>query len=219
MMARALCLLIGYLFGSLQTGYIMSRLRGFDIRSYGSHSTGATNSLRVMGTGAGAAVLLGDALKALIPCFAVRLLYGGRADIQMLMLLWAACGVILGHDYPFYLGFRGGKGVASTVGVLLALDVRLALLWCGLFLVVVLISRFVSLASMLSMLLLIVLCIGGRLQGALPTADHCASEFMALGIFLPSLSIWRHRSNIGRLCKGTESRLNLRSQGMHVGKK
>ena len=79
MMARALCLLIGYLFGSLQTGYIMSRLRGFDIRSYGSHSTGATNSLRVMGTGAGAAVLLGDALKALIPCFAVRLfMAGGR---------------------------------------------------------------------------------------------------------------------------------------------
>lgn len=128
-MERLLWLLIGYLCGSFQSGYFLGRAKGLDVRNYGSHSTGATNSLRVMGTGAGILVLLLDAAKAIIPCVLARHFFRGQAELQLLMVLWTATGVMLGHDYPFYLGFRGGKGVASTVGVLIALDWRLALAW------------------------------------------------------------------------------------------
>lgn len=218
MIARMLCLLFGYFCGMFQTGYIMSRLRGFDIRSYGSHSTGATNSLRVMGTGAGITVLVGDALKAMIPCLLVRFFYANRADIQMLMVLWTSLGVMLGHDYPFYLGFRGGKGVASTVGVLLSIDWKLALFWCLLFIAIVCVTRYVSLASILTMLCLIVLCLFMKANGTLPVSNSCDTEFTIIAVFLPLLSIWRHRSNVERLMKGQENRVNLCSKGMKTRK-
>ena len=119
-MEKILWLAIGYLFGSFQSGYFLGKAKGIDVRNYGSHSTGATNSLRVMGTGAGVLVLLLDAAKAIIPCVLARHFFAGKPELTLLMALWTATGVMLGHDYPFYLGFRGGKGVASTVGVLLA---------------------------------------------------------------------------------------------------
>ena len=134
-MEKILWLAIGYLFGSFQSGYFLGKAKGIDVRNYGSHSTGATNSLRVMGTGAGVLVLLLDAAKAIIPCVLARHFFAGQPELTLLMALWTATGVMLGHDYPFYLGFRGGKGVASTVGVLLALDWRVALAWCLLFIV------------------------------------------------------------------------------------
>ena len=218
MIAKLICLVIGYLFGSFQSGYFLGRARGFDIRSYGSHSTGATNSLRVMGTRAGVLVLLGDVLKAMIPCVAVRFFYAGQPDIKMLMVLWTATGVMLGHDYPFYLGFRGGKGVASTVGVLLSLDVRVALLWCAVFLIVAVLTRYVSLSSICAMLFLGGLCARLFLRGGLPVSAEARLEFLLLGLFLPGLSIWRHRANVGRLFSGTESKVTLFTRGMHVEK-
>ena len=112
-MEKILWLAIGYLFGSFQSGYFLGKAKGIDVRNYGSHSTGATNSLRVMGTGAGVLVLLLDAAKAIIPCVLARHFFAGKPELTLLMALWTATGVMLGHDYPFYLGFRGGKGVAS----------------------------------------------------------------------------------------------------------
>ncbi|KAB0577948.1 glycerol-3-phosphate acyltransferase PlsY [Fusobacterium naviforme] len=219
MTERLICLIIGYLFGTFQSGYFMGKLRGFDIRSYGSHSTGATNSLRVMGTGAGVLVLLGDALKAIIPCVAARLCFASSPEIQMLMVLWTSVGVMLGHDYPFYLGFRGGKGVASTVGVLIAFDIRLALLWCAVFLLVAVTTRYVSLSSITAMAFLLVFSVMLYLRGALPVAAPHSTEFLLLAVFIPALSIFRHRTNIGRLLAGTESRVKLFTRGMDVDKK
>jgi len=156
-MEKILWLAIGYLFGSFQSGYFLGKAKGIDVRNYGSHSTGATNSLRVLGTGAGVLVLLLDAAKAIIPCVFARHFFAGKPELTLLMALWTATGVMLGHDYPFYLGFRGGKGVASTVGVLLALDWRVALAWCLLFIVTCFLFHYVSLSSILSMVFLLVL--------------------------------------------------------------
>ncbi len=219
MTARLLCLLLGYFCGSVQSGYLIGRLKGIDIRNYGSHSTGATNSLRVMGPAAGAAVLAGDILKALIPCFAVRWLFRDQPDVQYLMVLWTAVGVILGHDYPFYLGFRGGKGVASTIGVFAAVSVPAGLMWGAVFLTVVFITKYVSLSSICAMTFLAVFIILCFFRGALPVSGDHALEYMILALVIPLLSIWRHRSNVGRLMRGEESRLDLFTKGMKTGRK
>lgn len=112
MMERLVCVAIGYLFGLFQTAYIYGKLHGIDIRNYGSGNAGTTNTLRVLGTKAGLIVLAGDILKCILAIAAVRLLFAGgvHEDMYYLLAMYAALGAILGHDYPFYLGFKGGKG-------------------------------------------------------------------------------------------------------------
>ena len=147
-----------------------------------------------------------------------RHFFRGQAELRLLLVLWTATGVMLGHDYPFYLGFRGGKGVASTVGVLIALDWRLALAWCLLFIVTCFLFHYVSLSSILSMLLLLVLALVFFFRRALPVGAAYQTEFLLLALFNPLLSIFRHRANIGRLLRGEESRLHLFTRGMEVKK-
>ncbi len=212
-MARLLWLMIGYLCGSFQTGYIIGKMKGIDVRDYGSHSTGATNSLRVMGTGTGIIVLLGDCLKAILPCLVVRYLYGSDPDWMMVLLLWTGSGVMLGHCYPFYLGFRGGKGVAITVGLLLAISPPAFLIWIAVFFLVLFLFHYVSLSSISAMAFLAVLLIVLTLTGKLPVGESVRTEVCLVGLFLPLFSIWRHRANIGRLRSGTESKLKFFTKG------
>ena len=218
MISRLVCLVFGYFCGTIQTGYFLGKARGIDIRDYGSHNTGATNSLRVMGTAAGILVLLGDAFKAIIPCLLVRHFYADRPEITLLMVLWTGLGVMLGHDYPFYLGFQGGKGVASTVGIMLSLSPALAGLWIAIFVIVVAVSRFISLGSILSMVFLGGCLAAGAMKGFLPVGEAYRLEFMAVGLIIPVLSIWRHRANIGRLLRGEENRFTLFTKGMDTSK-
>ena len=114
-MARLIWLAIGYLCGSIQTGYFLGKLKGIDIRDYGSHSTGATNSLRVMGTGAGILVLLGDALKAILPCIAVRCIYADNPDLMMVLLLWTGAGVMLGGVLQATINYNLALGKTAEV--------------------------------------------------------------------------------------------------------
>ena len=123
-MERILCLAVGYLFGLFQTGYIYSKLHHVDIRKEGSGNAGSTNVLRVMGVKAGATVFLGDFFKTLIPCILVRHFFQNQPEMVNLLVLYTAFGVILGHNYPFYMGFKGGKGIAATAGLLVAMDLR-----------------------------------------------------------------------------------------------
>ena len=114
-MIRLVCLLIGYVFGCFQTAYIYGRLHGIDIRKYGSGNAGTTNSLRVLGKKAGIIVLLCDMLKTGLAMMVVRLLFRERyGDILYLLAIYAAAGTVLGHNFPCYLGFKGGKGIACT---------------------------------------------------------------------------------------------------------
>ena len=126
-MERVICLGIGYLLGNFQTAYIYGRMHGVDIRQMGSGNAGTTNTLRVFGAKAGLIVFVGDVLKCAIAVVAARLLFGGsRPDILYLLMLYGAAGAILGHNFPFYLGFRGGKGIAATAGLIAAFTRRLS---------------------------------------------------------------------------------------------
>ena len=146
-MERAICLAMGYVFGLFQTGYLYSKSKNMDIRNYGSGNAGSTNVLRVMGVKAGLIVFLGDAGKMILACLLTRMLYSGQQEMLYVYLLYTGLGVILGHNYPFYMGFKGGKGIAASAGLLASLDWRVMLICLVVFVATVAITRFVSLGS------------------------------------------------------------------------
>ena len=151
MMERLICLGIGYAFGLIQSGYLYGRSKGLDIRQYGSGNAGSTNVLRVMGAKAGAAVFLGDFFKAVFAMGAAQFLFGhgdGAAN-SALWAMYAGVGVTLGHNFPFYLHFRGGKGIACLAGILSTMDLRIMVSCMLVFGLAVGITRYVSLGSIL----------------------------------------------------------------------
>ena len=116
-MIRFVCLLIGYIFGCFQTSYIYGRLHGIDIRNYGSGNAGTTNSFRVLGKKAGAIVLVCDIIKTGLAMTVVRLLFREQyGEILYLLVIYAAAGAILGHNFPFYLGLRAGRALPAPRG-------------------------------------------------------------------------------------------------------
>ena len=118
-MVRIICIIIGYCFGLIQTAYIYGKVNGIDIRTVGSGNAGTTNALRVLGKKAGLIVFLGDVAKTVAAVIVVRLIFGSSyADSIYMLMLYTVAGVILGHNYPFYLNFKGGKGIAATAGLL-----------------------------------------------------------------------------------------------------
>ena len=124
-----LCLCIGYLFGCIQSGYIYGRCHGIDIRDYGSGNAGTTNVLRTLGKKAGYITYAGDAIKGVAAIMLVRYVIFADSGIDMsLLTMYTGFGVVLGHNYPFYLKFKGGKGIAVTSGVMFAFDWRFAAL-------------------------------------------------------------------------------------------
>ena len=116
-MFRLWCVLIGYVFGTISTAFIYGKIKGVDIREHGSGNPGTTNSFRVLGKKAGAIVLLCDVLKAVLAVVVTWLIFGRtNPDILYLVKIYTALGVVIGHDFPFYMKFKGGKGIACMVG-------------------------------------------------------------------------------------------------------
>ena len=141
-MERLVCLAIGYVFGIFQTAYIYGKMHGIDIRQCGSGNAGATKTLRVLGKKAGLIVFLGDVAKTVLAVLAVRLIFGSKyPDMLPLLGMYAAAGTILGHNFPVQLGFRGGKGIACTAGMVVTLGPIVTLLEAATFLLVVGITR------------------------------------------------------------------------------
>ena len=206
-MLRILLLIIGYFIGNIETGYIFGKIHKMDIRNYGSGNAGATNTLRVLGAKAGLVVFLGDFCKSLIPCLVVRFIFRDNVSLSYIYMLYIGLGVVLGHNFPFYLGFKGGKGVASTAGIIMALDVRIAVVCLIVFIITVAITRYVSLGSIFVMIILIgmshffVKFSYGFGEGASPM------EFRLLTAAVGLLSIFMHRANIKRLLGGTENKI------------
>ena len=121
-MERIICLVIGYLFGNIfQTGYWYGKFNHIDIREYGSGNAGTTNVMRTLGKKAGIITYLLDTFKAVFAALAVHFLFGRNSDIEMLLFLYSGFGVVLGHNFPVYLKFKGGKGIAVSFGSLLGL--------------------------------------------------------------------------------------------------
>ena len=206
-MLRILLLIIGYFIGNIETGYIFGKIHKMDIRNYGSGNAGATNTLRVLGAKAGLVVFLGDFCKSLIPCLVVRFIFRDNVSLSYIYMLYIGLGVVLGHNFPFYLGFKGGKGVASTAGIIMALDIRIAVVCLIVFIITVAITRYVSLGSIFVMIILIgmshfLVKFSYRFgEGASPM------EFRLLTAAVGLLSIFMHRANIKRLLGGTENKI------------
>ena len=189
-----LCAVIGYLLGSISTGILVSGVAGRDIRKEGSHNTGASNALRVLGLKSGVIVFLGDFLKAALAVVIGLLLVPGVKYGGMLAGLFA----ILGHNWPVFFGFQGGKGISCSTAVLLVLfpwwQGLAAVLLCVL---VIFIWRYISVGSltMLASFALFMLLT----QPFWPTA--------VWALILLALGVYRHRSNLVRLVSGTENKI------------
>lgn len=200
-MMIGICLVIGYLFGCIETGYIVGKLNHVDIRNYGSGNSGTTNALRTLGVKAGAVTFLGDILKAVIACLFVRfLLYPDLASTQLLTL-YTGLGVVLGHNYPIWLKGKGGKGIAATGGVMIAFDLRMVPIALAIFLIAVALTRFVSLGSLLVSIFFpiwVAIMYPGNYHMLIISLVFTLSAFI------------KHRANINRLLHGTENKIGQR---------
>ena len=205
-MDRLICLAIGYVFGLLQTGYLYGKMHHIDIRQHGSGNAGATNTLRVLGKKAGLIVFLGDAFKTIFACAAARLIFNGHADVDLLAL-YAGFGAILGHNFPFYLKFKGGKGIAATAGILASTDWRMCVVCAVIFILTVLLTKYVSLGSILLVIAFFIMCVMFGSAGDYTISAESLPEFYALAGVIMVMAIWRHRANIKRLLNGTESKI------------
>lgn len=214
-LARVLCLLGGYVIGLFQTAYIYGRLHGIDIREHGSGNAGTTNALRVLGKKAGLIVFLGDFLKAVLATVLARIIMGEIYPNEMyLFVAYAGIGVVLGHNFPFYLGFRGGKGIAATGGVILGfLDPVLIVIGILSFFIIVPITRYVSVGSILlvstfAISYTVSACMG-RYAFLLndPASKEAMIESCVIVILMAVMAIYRHRENIKRLIRHEENKL------------
>ena len=211
-MDRLICLVMGYAFGLFQTGYLYSKSQHMDIRNYGSGNSGSTNVLRVMGKKAGLIVFIGDAGKMILACLVTRLLFRGRPEMLYVYLLYTGFGVILGHNYPFFMNFKGGKGIAASAGLLVSLDWRLTLICLVVFVVTVAVSRYVSLGSIFVMLVFIIGMIFWGSRGDYGIGAQHLTEFYLMAVVIGGMGIWRHHANIGRLLNGTENKLGAKKK-------
>ena len=204
-MERLACLAIGYVFGLFQTSYLYGKLHGIDIRNYGSGNAGTTNMLRTLGTKAGVLTFLGDAFKCVFAVLLVRVLFGrSNGDILPLLSIYTAAGVILGHNFPFYLGFHGGKGVAATAGLILSLNPVMTVLGIVTFGTALCLTHYVSLGSLLVYAgFLVELVVFGQ-NGMFGMTQRSLNEMYAVGAALTVLALYMHRTNIVRLLHGNE---------------
>lgn len=188
-------ILIAYLIGSISTSTLIVRLvAGKDIRQFGSGNAGATNTLRTIGTKWGITVLVLDAIKGMIALWIADAMSRGNG----VALALAAIFVVVGHNWPIFFGFRGGKGIATTIGVLLWLAPLFTIAAGIICLIVIAITRYVSLGSLiLTILIPIFLAIWAPHHGAA----------LVSSIILAVLSIYRHWENVGRLMSGKERKL------------
>ena len=204
------CLLAGYLLGSIPSGYLAGRwLKGVDIRSLGSGSTGATNVLRQFGKAPALVVFLVDVLKGTAAVLLAKALLqplGITAESDWWVVA-AGLAALAGHIWPVWLGGRGGKAVATGLGMLLGLTWPVGLACFGVFMAVISISRIVSLSSVIAALSLPLLMLGSFAS----SGTSLRPAYLALALVAMVLVLWRHRSNIERLLAGTEPRIGQKA--------
>lgn len=209
-MERVICLIIGYAFGLFQTAYIYGKLHGIDIREHGSGNAGTTNTLRVLGTRAGMIVLVVDIAKCILAVLVTTWIFGGiYTDELYLLKMYTAAGAILGHDFPFYLHFKGGKGIAATGGLILSFHPYLIPVGVVLFFGAFFLTHYVSLGSLLVYAgFMIELVILGQ-KGVFGMSQPLLTEMYVIAGLLTVMAYYKHRENIKRLLSGTERKTYL----------
>jgi len=216
-MERLLVIAIGYVFGLFQSGFLLGKIFGVDIRTKGSGNSGTTNTLRVLGWKAGFITFLFDAMKCIAAVLLVRYLFA-NSDHLFLLAMYAGLGATLGHNFPFYMQFKGGKGIAVMSGLVIitAVYTSLWLIWIPLFIFAsaVVLSRYVSLGSLQVsvMFFTMMLFLGQFMDFGLRLGARI--EFYAVIFVLMVLAWYMHRENIKRLFDGSENQ--LRAHGKHA---
>lgn len=206
-----LILVIGYVFGCFSTGYVVGKMNGHDIREEGSGNIGTTNALRTMGAKGGAITFGGDLLKAFIPTLVVRFLcsyaFGMEPDVTYLFTLIVGLGVVVGHNFPFCLHFKGGKGIAVSAAVIVASASNSVTGWSmigiflALFIIIVGITRYVSLGS------LVVVWFFPIYTVLMYRESRCFLLILIVALLFTILAYVKHSGNIKRLLNGTERKL------------
>ncbi|SFR99391.1 glycerol-3-phosphate 1-O-acyltransferase PlsY [Anaeromicropila populeti] len=201
------CIVIGYLLGSFSTGYVVGKMNHINIHEEGSGNSGATNALRTMGIKAGLFTFLGDLLKGLLPVIVVRILFHKQPDMGVYFGLVIGLAAVLGHNFPFWLNFKGGKGIAVTSAVILGIaDWRVTLVGLILFILIVASTRYVSLGSlMVAWLLPVNMLLFCR-------DSEYFLHMLIVSLLFTLLAYVRHASNIKRLLNGTERKFGVKSK-------
>lgn len=209
-MERLICIVIGYVFGMFQTAFIYGKLHGIDIREHGSGNAGTTNTLRVLGTKAGLIVLVGDIIKCILAIVICGVLFDKSHPGEIYLLkLYAAAGAILGHNFPFYLKFKGGKGIAATAGLILSFHPAFVPMGVIIFFGTFFLTHYVSLGSLLVYAgLMIEMVIAGQM-GMFGASSAVLMEMYIITALLTLLAYYKHRENIVRLIKGEERKTYL----------
>ena len=204
MLVFAAVVLISYLLGSIPAGYLVGRIAGIDIRHAGSGNIGATNVTRVLGKRYGYPVFIVDFLKGLV-AVSMSILIEKRAQPVLvptqLFGIVAAISCVIGHSFPVWLGFKGGKGVATSMGALFGLMPFVALIGVGVWVITFEVTRYVSVASMTA-----ALAVPISILILMPLKQTGGAVLLYFSICLAALVIFRHRSNLSRLVRGTEPR-------------
>lgn len=193
-----LVLILSYLIGSVNFSIIICRIKtGKDIRNFGSGNAGATNTLRTLGKGAGISVLILDVLKTVAAALISISIYKGDKSAAIYM---SAIGTVLGHNYPVWFGFKGGKGIAVSAAAVFLADWKIGLAITVFSLLVMAVSKYVSLGSISGAALLIILALIFKRNDEM---------FIFFSIAIGILAIYRHKENIKRLLEGKENKLSL----------
>lgn len=213
-MERLVCLAIGYCLGLFQTAYFYGKMKGIDIRQHGSGNAGTTNTLRVLGTKAGLIVLLGDILKTILAVVIVTLIFKeSHPDTIYLLKLYAGMGAILGHNFPFYMNFKGGKGIAATAGLVLSFHPYFIVVGLILFFGAFFTTHYVSLGSLLvyaGLMIQMIICGQTGLFEGMTQANLI--EMYIVMAFLTVMAYYKHKENIKRLIKGEERKTYLKKK-------
>jgi len=198
-----LSVIIGYLLGSINASVIIGKIfYGKDIREYGSGNAGATNTLRTFGKPAAAAVLVVDFLKGIAACLVGRLLVGHIDNFGWAGVYLAGFAAVLGHNWPVFFGFRGGKGVLTSFAVVLYISPIPALICLAAFIAVVALTGYVSLGSI----------VGAILWPVVSLFFNLPAVMIAVAVLMSALIVIRHKDNIKRLIDGTEKKLSFKNK-------
>lgn len=204
---------IGYFCGNFLSGFLLGKRAHVDLRKEGSGNIGTTNALRILGPRAALITLILDVLKSIIAVAVIHLIYGGNPlyakELVHVLALLAAFGAVMGHDYPIYMRFQGGKGAATSLGLILACFPQTFPLIAIVFFAVVIKTRFVSLGSMLAAFIFFVqVLVLGSTGHLMFYQNQLSWAYLVSGLVLLFILI-RHRSNIKRLLAGEENPISL----------
>ncbi len=201
MSMRIICLIVGFIFGSIPNGYLIARSKGVDIRHTGSGNVGTTNVLRSMGKKYGA----------------MQLFYGDIHETRYITTMYTGLGAVLGHDFSPWLNFNGGKGVATSGGVLLTTDPLLITVTLAMVFITAKVTGYVSLGSLMASVVYIAFNLFVAITGYVPgwpfypqyfSPSH-SIEIIAVALIMAGITVFRHKANIIRLMNGTENKIKL----------